>query len=406
MMSLYIFVWICFHGIFGAVPEPSKYILDFPTEDNPLNISVASDPSKNYIILIGDWGCSNRNPAEVQTQTGVANKMKSFYNKQKEAGYNLLFVATVGDNFYEAGQDCTMWKDRFTDMYGEIATDYYWLAVFGNHDWGGNDTNAMCAWGAPNNSIWFDPKTNIPYGANQINKNKGGCNPNNYYLPDFGYYYTINELNFELIAMEETASICPNDMGGRNIYNQSAWDDCHHSNGQSAQDVGCGYLGKMRDASEKMMVERANKSQNTNFLLNQHYPGRSHALLEKFTDSRGSKAKDEIIWSIFGHTHTQKCNGNDNNGHCNEIMSGGGGAGGGGSACNLKGFYVIGFDENKNMIQPYKFDDPLISCEYPSGCGVHLTDEEIVQSEFNLCCYGEQVNVEGTDCHLYDLSKC
>ncbi len=75
-------------------------------------------------------------------------------------------------------------------------------------------------------------------------------------------------------------------------------------------------------------------------------------------------SKNERVWSIFGHTHYQGCKGKDSNGDCDNILTGGAAMGSGGDE-ELKGFYVIGFDENKRMTQPYSFDDPLISCVYP-----------------------------------------
>lgn len=36
-----------------VVPEPTQYILSFPTEDNPLNITVVSPVEKNYFMLLG-----------------------------------------------------------------------------------------------------------------------------------------------------------------------------------------------------------------------------------------------------------------------------------------------------------------------------------------------------------------
>ena len=124
--------------------------------------------------------------------------MKSFYAKQKSDGYNLLFVGLLGDNFYMSGQNCSYWVDRWTDMYGDIAKDEKWLSLKGNHDWGMDDDIAICPWNHP---FYIDSKTGIPYAAHQIIKSKGGCDPINYYLPDFGYYYTINELKFEWIAL-------------------------------------------------------------------------------------------------------------------------------------------------------------------------------------------------------------
>eukprot|EP01084_Bolivina_argentea_P013756 25784_1 len=238
-------------------------------------------------------------------------------------------------------------------MYGEVTTDYPWLAVMGNHDWGNADDSAICAWGVSN--PYIDNKTHIPYAANQLNKDKKGCNPHNYYMPDFGYYYTINELNFEMIFMEETATICPNDMGNQ---------DYKYCTGGSSNEktTGCNYLGKMKQATEDMMHKRANKSTATNFILNQHYPQQGERLRNAFNSHR---SESDYVWSIYGHGHVQECN-NWHGSICNMIKTGGGGG-----CCQgdntLRGFYVIGFNENKIMTQPYKFDDNKISCKYPCG---------------------------------------
>ena len=285
---------LCFAAVRCKVPEPSKYILSFPTGDNYLNLSVDPDPSKNYIILIGDWApdrSTSNSSQHVAIQDAVAAKMKSFYKKQKDDGFNLLFVATVGDNFYFGGNNCSMFQNRWTDIYGAVATDHYWLSVFGNHDWGSTDPHAICAWGAPN--PWIDPDTQIPYAANQISRDKHGCNPSNYWMPDFGYNYRIDALDFEMIFLEETATICPDDNGKQN------YADCDNSS-----KVGCAYLGKMRDASEAMMKDRAAKSKSSNFLLAQHYPQNGKRLVKDFVDARSSsEAKADTVWSVFGHTH-------------------------------------------------------------------------------------------------------
>jgi len=365
--------------------EPKKYILSFPTNDNPLNISVSADPSKNYIILLGDWG----SPGKGSVQRKIAEKMVSFYNKQKEKGYNLLFVGLVGDNFYNSGQDCTMYIPRWIDMYGEIATNYTWLSVMGNHDWGIHDHHAACAWGVEN-PHFIDPVTKIPYDANQINPDKGGCNPSNYYLPDFGYYYTIPELNFEWIALEESGT---KDGKCRAPMGKQDWADCGHSS-----TVGCTWLAKIANASEEMMRERARVSRHSNFIISQHYPAPPADLLKQWSKARDSKITNDTVWTAYGHIHEQKCTGMDSNGACNQIMSGGGGG-----CCTentRRGFYVIGFDKDKRMTQPYSFDDSLISCMYP--CGAEMTDEEIIEVNFNACCH----TPHGEDCHLLDLSQC
>jgi len=367
----------------GTSPEPAKYILSFPTGSNPLNITVDPSPQKNYFIMLGDWGCAPQDKVGLKVQTGVANKMKSFVRSQKAKGNNLLFVGTVGDNFYMAGQTCTYWKDRWTDKYGELATDYPWLVAKGNHDWGGHDPHALCAWGTT--PKYIDPITKIPYAANQINADKGGCNPKNYYLPDFGYYYTIPELNFEWIVVEQRG-----DCGG------PTWNGQNFSDCAGSSKVGCGYIGKMQDASEEMMRQRANVSTSSNFMLIQHYNGHGKRLTQMFTDAR-KKSDEYTVWSAAGHSHMQECI-NEVDGVCVEIKTGGGGTG---RTDVWKGFYVIGFDENKKMIQPYNFNDTRIACRAP--CGQNITEEDILESNFYNCCHNAE---DGKFCHLYDLEKC
>eukprot|EP01084_Bolivina_argentea_P257499 433839_1 len=90
-----------------SVPEPPEYILSFPTGSNPLNIKVdTAHPENNYFILLGDWGCAGQDTVGVKMQECIANQMINFVNSQTSKGMNLLFIGTVGDNFYPAGQSC------------------------------------------------------------------------------------------------------------------------------------------------------------------------------------------------------------------------------------------------------------------------------------------------------------
>ena len=91
-----------------------------------------------------------------------------------------------------------------------------------------------------------------------------------FYLPDFAYFYSINELHFEVLALDENASDCPNGLGG-NGPNGGASQLFANCGGSTS--VGCGYLDKIKRASEDMMVRRAQQSPNHNFLIIQHYPG-------------------------------------------------------------------------------------------------------------------------------------
>eukprot|EP01084_Bolivina_argentea_P008008 14986_1 len=364
-------------GYIGGVPEPSEYILSFPRGPNPLNITVDPSPEKNYMIILGDWGCAGQDTVGVKMQIGVANKMKSFIASQKSLGMNLLFIGTVGDNFYPAGQSCTDWQFAWNDKYGDLANDYIWLASKGNHDWANLDPAAMCPW---NNPKYIDPDTKMPYAANQINADKGGCNPDNYYLPDFGYYYNIPQLNFEWIVLEETVLDCgPGDAG---FY---TFNGCGNNENDHNGTIGCAFLGKMRDSTENMMRSRANTSNNTNFLIVEHYEAETQTmLLNEFNNAVSDKNKEYIVWSLAGHAHIQQCIHYNNKNQCDTILTGGGGTG---STNDLHGFFVIGFDENKNMIQPYKITDPQISCNFtiPGECGQNFTKQEIMQNNIYKC---------------------
>ena len=118
--------------------------------------------------------------------------------------------------------------------------------------------------------------------------------------------------------------------------------------------------------------------------------------MDTFNKGRGNKVT--TAYSAYGHTHEQKCERTDKNGACDSILTGGGG--GCCSSDTLRGFFVIGFDKDKNMIQPLKIDDSQISCKYP--CSADITEEEMIQSNFFHCCHTSH----GQDCELYDLSKC
>jgi hypothetical protein len=331
-------------------------------------------------------------------QTVIAGKMKAYYAAQKAKGYNLLFVAAVGDNYYWTGQDCSEYARDWKNMYGDNLTGVPWLAIMGNHDWGNSDPTSLCAWNSPR---YVDARTGIPYSANQLNTDKKGCNPPNFYMPDFGYYYTINELSFELIGIDENVVDCPGGLGG-NGQSGGASDLFAHCGGSTS--VGCGYLKKINDASIAMFEQRARTSTNQNFVITQHYPGVGANLVGQFCGYRNqSNLQNEMIVAAYGHTHSQQCDGSVDTkfGHlCYAIMTGGGG--GCCSEVTHRGFYVMGFDENKHMIQPLSITDPQLSCVYP--CGVAVTEEEEERMRFHTCCHTRDDT--SVDCAQYDMDEC
>ena len=208
------------------------------------------------------------------------------------------------------GQDCEGWDAQWYDIYGNL-TDYYWFGTMGNHDWGFDDSYSMCPW---NNSKFTDTSTDIPYAGNLLNSDKGGCSPSTFVMPDYSYYYTINELNFEFIVLEENSRQCPIEIFCErdqtfcmacdtyaNCYN-SELDDKNKTKGKQ---IGCNFLKKMTDASEEMMSLRAINSTNNNFVLSQHYPAVGEIVLNKFKNWRynatNETIEDDIIVSVYGH---------------------------------------------------------------------------------------------------------
>ena len=79
--------------------------------------------------------------------------MLEYYNKQKSSGKNLLFIATVGDNFYWMGQDGTTWNTNWSDIYDTNLRKVPWFPVMGNHDWGNDDPYCLCPENAPENAL-------------------------------------------------------------------------------------------------------------------------------------------------------------------------------------------------------------------------------------------------------------
>jgi len=346
-------------------------------------------------MLIGDWGAADSTYEPVQV--AVAKKMQAYYNKQKSAGYNLLFIAAVGDNFYYYGQNCDEWTDHWKDMYGDLTDNIPWLAVYGNHDWGNSDPDCMCSWTKPR---YVDPTTNMPYTCNQINANKKGCNPSNYYLPDFGYYYRIDQLGFELIAVEESVTDCPNGIGGSgpNSGASEVFANC------GSTTVGCGWMAKLQNATESMLVSRAQQSINSNFLIIQHYPAKGSSLVDLFHSSRGKNinASNDRVVGAYGHSHLQACDRtNTKTGLCDSVQNGGGGG-----CCNeesLRGFYTMGFDNNKRLIQPLPYNDAQLTCEYPCDSTLDVAEINTPELAFHTCCHTIDSDL---DCSVWDLSTC
>merc|ERR1712046_58414 len=113
---------------------------------NSLDIKPAPNREDNYFLIIGDWG-KDGGPGSCQNR--VADLMKQYVQNQAALGKTLLFIASVGDNFYWSGQDGTKWSSQWGDVYGTADPnsplyDIPWLAVLGNHDMGSTDPYLSC----------------------------------------------------------------------------------------------------------------------------------------------------------------------------------------------------------------------------------------------------------------------
>ena len=112
----------------------------------------------------------------------------------------------------------------------------------------------------------------------------------------------------------------------------------------------------------------------------------------------------EMIVAAYGHTHSQHCDRGLNTLYgylCNAILTGGGGG-----CCDestRRGFFPIGFNADKHMIQPLNINDEQISCQYP--CGVILDEMEQQKMKTNACCHTSHNNTSNA-CNDIDFDEC
>lgn len=334
----------------GQYQKLPKYVLNYDKTDNHLGIKInKQDYSKNYFMIIGDWG--GNNVGHGANQKAVADMMLKYYNDNSDK--TLLFIVTCGDNFYYHGQSGKTWDKTWASVYDKKLLSVPWFPVMGNHDWGNDDQYCLC----PEKNKKAKSINGQKYHCNQLNSDKGIKRPpntTNYYFPDFCYHYSINELGFELIAVSADYIDAPKGIGGNGV----AKGKGAYETNLRCKEAGIDLKSKLKtiyEAGVDLVTERGKVSQNKSILITNHYPARSfgshspaHTDLKDFF-VKASKNKNQKVISAGGHIHSIGCK-TMQGGACVEMLSGGGGG-----CCdkkpvkNASGFFAVHFDKNKDM---------------------------------------------------------
>jgi len=315
---------------------------------NPLGVQPAPNREDNYFLIIGDWG-KDGGPGSCQNR--VAELMKQYVHNQAAQGKTLLFIASVGDNFYWSGQDGSKWKRQWGDVYGtaDPFSPLYnipWLAVLGNHDFGTSDPYLACPGSAKYATVGGQH-----YGSRQFNKDKNPKRPNwtgKFWMPDYNFHYEIPEVGVEVVGVDTNGDHV-DDLNGHG-HAQPIFDKCGGKGSVQR------FLRKIKNSGDDVLKCRAAIGSASTVLVMQHYPlNRFHV---KRTFEGALNGRQVGVISAYGHTHEQQCQGIDGNGQCNVILTGSGGG-----CCdndlphNHAGFTAIHLTNDGGFTSDVKSDD-------------------------------------------------
>jgi len=304
--------------------------------NNPLRIQSSPVRSNNFFLLLGDWGKAF---APGPCQLSVAQKMREYVASQREQGKNLLFVGTVGDNFYWTGVAPEMWGLNWAEVYDvwDPRSSLYlvpWLSVLGNHDLGNVDGYALCPH-VLNQRIHGGQY----YGSNQFNADRNptrpdyGCddpgvaareparcmqNTSVYWMPDYNWHYELPEASLEVIGID-TNSGALGILGGDETGHNQAFQRC------GGPEVVRQHMTRVGEAGRALLEERARIGTASTVVILQHYPGMCmrDAFLAAVPPARRGAVR---VLCAYGHVHDQRCDGRDPvTGTCNSVLTGGGG---------------------------------------------------------------------------------
>lgn len=301
-----------------ASPRPQvPHYVNHYNGSNPLRIRSHPARRDNYFLIVGDWG---KAAGPGSCQYAMAELLQSYVRRQQEAGKNLLFVGSVGDNFYRTGVAGNARQTSWAEPNGTIAdsSPTYsapWLVTLGNHDYGNSDPYAFCPDVKPQAYIQGQA-----YAGQQLNQDRNPRRHNftrRFWFPDYNYHYEIPEVDLEVIAMDTNGMVDPSLLGGD-------WQ------GRAAADDLCGgvavsatFLQTVAEAGRALLVERARAGTARTILILQHYPGLCQR--DIFEQALPAWRKDVRILCAYGHSRGQRCEGYDAAGRCVDILTGGGG---------------------------------------------------------------------------------
>jgi hypothetical protein len=365
-----------YHPHFDTTPD----YLDIAGRAAGVNGNPGTMSDNFYLVLADAGGCDGGCSTCCETQRQVAQQMREYVANRKAAKPHsaLLFVLVGGDNFYWVGAAPGRFNTTWKEVYGEELTDVPWFAVMGNHDYGNDDPSAAC----PHNESRFvcdSHNSNTPacgganpystrrqgYNSNALDANKGGVDGElraNWVQPDYTYFYTIPALNFELLAMDWNSDQLDH-MGGNGFCDgcgaQAILEHCGGSFDELSQS-----MDKIKEASTRILHERAQAARSKNVAILSHYPPNYHNgthMRKLFTSWLPQDAQQQTkVFNFYGHDHVQQCDERSNDGECVDFVTG---AAGGCCSPDVVqvGFVAIAWDsDTKQKVECFADD----SCPY------------------------------------------
>ncbi|CAE7386410.1 PAP8 [Symbiodinium natans] len=256
-------------------------------------------------LVIGDWGWdpySHGNVEKADCQTAIGAAMAHKFNDLQD----VKFIINVGDSFYPNGVASPgdiRWRTQWMDRYPDILRSVPWYSVYGNHD--AHHDPGMC---------------NDEAGAQlgDILSRRNGLFER-FYMPDYNWYYTHEELSVEVIALDLNKY-----MDG---WNKSKDDedlflsDCEYS---SCPETCVSNAERRAQQAMDLVFERYTNTTAEYLLIFSHYPTDYFHSRPDFLELLGRQGTPRIAY-FGGHRHNTDQWSTLRTGHHDWLVGGGGG---------------------------------------------------------------------------------